>query len=76
MTNMSEFIEVMETYSDSPLEPEEAIELAIENSEVIGEMKWMGEFKEGVFYADSERSLWFADMTTYEAKLALADSLF
>lgn len=76
MKNIDEFLQVMQSYDGSLTKPEEAIEFAVNNSELVGDLRWLGEFKEGTFYMDTERAAWFPGMTSYEAKLALVDEIF
>jgi hypothetical protein len=75
MENSDEFLAEVQTYDETLNSLDDAIVFAIENSECIGEMKWMGQFRGGTFYADENGSRWFADMTPYEVKVALSQQL-
>lgn len=72
MENEREFLAEVQTYDETLILLDDAITFAMENSELIGEMQWMGQFRGGTFYADCNGSHWFADMTPYEAKIALS----
>jgi hypothetical protein len=75
MKNENEFLAEVQTYDETLTDLDDAIAFAIANSEPIGEMKWLGQFRGGTFYADEKGSQWFADMTPYEVKLALSEQL-